>query len=288
MEIAQAVTRILGSAQISLGAVRSSFKRPQKTPRLPSCVLQRNGICLDHRELAAYARVCGFASGQGVPLTYPHILAFPLHMMLMLHADFPFPAIGLVHLANRITQHARLNAGDRLNITVKAGSFVAHEKGQAFTITAIAERDSRLVWQSTSTYLRRGVPNPQGDAYESLSNEPLLHTAFARVDLQACLGRRYAQVSGDANPIHTSRLGAKILGFKRPIAHGMWTKARALAAVLPQAPVSRAHVSVAFKTPAYLPGEISLYSAKDPGGLWFEARDGAGELPHLRGVLGLD
>ena len=44
------------------------------------------------------------------------------------------------------------------------------------------------------------------------------------------LGRRYAAVSGDRNPIHLYALTAKAFGFPRQIAHGMWSKARCLAA----------------------------------------------------------
>ena len=34
-------------------------------------------------DVAAYARVCGFALRDHLPPTYPHMLAFPLHMALM-------------------------------------------------------------------------------------------------------------------------------------------------------------------------------------------------------------
>ena len=43
------------------------------------------------------------------------------------------------------------------------------------------------------------------------------------------LGRQYAAVSGDRNPIHLFDLTAMPLGFRHHIAHGMWSKARCLA-----------------------------------------------------------
>ena len=43
---------------------------------------------------AAYAAVCGFPDKDTVPLTYPHVLGFPLHLELMTDPAFPFPAIG--------------------------------------------------------------------------------------------------------------------------------------------------------------------------------------------------
>src|ERR1700759_4175751 len=45
--------------------------------------------------VAAYARVCGFALRDTLPPTYPHMLAFPLHMAVMSNGSFPFGAVGL-------------------------------------------------------------------------------------------------------------------------------------------------------------------------------------------------
>lgn len=39
--------------------------------------------------------------------------------------------------------------------------------------------------------------------------------------LASDLGRRYARVSGDINPIHLHALSARAFGFRRAIAHGM-------------------------------------------------------------------
>ena len=66
--------------------------------------------------------------------------------------------------------------------------------------------------------------------------------------LPADLGRRYAAVSGDHNPIHLYPLTAKAFGFPRQIAHGMWTKARCVAAMenrLPDAVTGRGGVQEA-------------------------------------------
>src|SRR5699024_7533951 len=50
----------------------------------------------------------------------------------------------------------------------------------------------------------------------------------AQWHLGADTGRRYAEVSGDRNPIHLGSVPAKLFGFQRAIAHGMYTAARAL------------------------------------------------------------
>ena len=65
---------------------------------------------VDRDHLAAYAHVCGFTLRDELPPTYPHVLAFPLHMELL--AQAPFSAVGVVHIANRIIQQRPLLLGE--------------------------------------------------------------------------------------------------------------------------------------------------------------------------------
>ena len=266
------------------GMMRGMLRAKGGGAVLPQRALQRE-VVLEAEAVGVYARQCGFAPEQGVPITAPHILAFPLQMRIMLGADFPYPAVGLVHLHNRIRQQARLNLGDRLTLTARAGRFRAHDKGQAFTLETTAARDGETVWEGVSVYLRLGHPG-RGDPAPVLTGDEadrLIETWTVPADL----GRRYARVSGDANPIHTSALGARLFGFRRAIAHGMWTKARAVAALSPPAPLDAAEAEVAFRAPLFLPGQAGLY-AGPPGDIRdFEVRDATGGRAHLRGRLTL-
>jgi acyl dehydratase len=140
------------------------------------------------------------------------------------------------------------------------------------------------------------VQAPVGPEYASaLTSElPLSHQMdFAA---PADMGRRYGKVSGDINPIHLSALSAKLFGFRRAIAHGLWTNARALVALLPPTPLAQAEMTVEFKTPLYLPARASLWTTGEvrsalpghvfPGNALFEVRNAAGDKPHLRGQIG--
>ena len=71
------------------------------------------------------------------------------------------------------------------------------------------------------------------------------------------IGRRYGGVSGDLNPIHLHPLSARLFGFPRAIAHGMWTKARAVAAMEAKLPEAFA-VDVGFRKPLLLPGKAAF------------------------------
>ncbi len=72
------------------------------------------------------------------------------------------------------------------------------------------------------------------------------------------IGRRYGAVSGDRNPIHLYPLSAKLFGFKRQIAHGMWSKARCLAELQNQLPEDAFTVDVQFKLPMFVPATVKF------------------------------
>ncbi|WP_025858389.1 MaoC/PaaZ C-terminal domain-containing protein [Pseudomonas sp. CHM02] len=256
-------------------------------PVLPRERLVRSAVELVAADIAAYGRACGFRREQGVPLSYPHVLAFPLHLMLLTRPSFPYPASGMVHLANRIRQHQRLREGQALRLEVYGERWVAHPKGQALSIATRAYSAGDLVWESDSLYLRRDVKNPVGEPWDDvlpLQAEGVLRTQ--RWVLSADLGRRFAKVSGDFNPIHTSVIGAKVFGFRRAIAHGMWTLGRALAAQQPPGGLDQAEAHCDFKLPIFLPGQVALWSHPVTGPRReFEVRNCAGDKPHMRGLF---
>jgi hypothetical protein len=257
------------------------------TPTLPTERLVRSAVELSAQGIAAYGRACGFRREQGVPLSYPHVLAFPLHLMLLTRPSFPYPASGMVHLANRIRQHQRLEEGQALRLEVYCERWVAHPKGQALSIATRAYSAGTLVWESDSLYLRRDVKDPAGEPWDDvlpLQEEGLLRTQ--RWVLTADLGRRFAKVSGDFNPIHTSVIGAKLFGFRRAIAHGMWTLGRALAAQQPPGGLAQAEAHCDFKLPIFLPGQVALWNVPPTGARReFEVRNVAGDKPHMRGLF---
>lgn len=279
------VHKLPSALSLNLGALRSSGKRPGVVEALPEVTYVRPRVVVDAKRVEAYAKVCGFSKAHGVPMLFPHLDAFPLAMMLFGSKRFPFPAMGLVHLANSARLLQRINVGDALRIEVRTGEIYKHDKGQVMTLHALALRDGQPVWESTWTLLRLGVRQPKGEPYVSQlpDNAPLSHQAdfFAG----AGIGRSYGRVSGDINPIHLSAITAKFLGFRKAIAHGMWTKARALATLMPREAVEQAEVIVEFKTPLFLPARASLWAARGEDGALFEVRNAKGDKPHLRGQV---
>jgi acyl dehydratase len=250
---------------------------------IPEIELELPSVRADPETVAAYARVCGFTLRDQLPPTYPHVLAFPLHMALMADGRFPFGAVGLVHVENRIEQHRPLGLGEELSLRARPTPLVPHPKGRAFTIVTEARTaGGELAWEGVSTFLRRGKGDPEAPAGSGLALDPAT-PASAEWRLGGDLGRRYAAVSGDRNPIHMHALTARPLGFPAAIAHGMWTKARCLAALESRLPDAFA-VEVRFRKPILLPARVEFASAERDGGeIEFAVRDARKATPHLDG-----
>lgn len=260
---------------------------PGRGGEVPELELTLAGVHPDPEAVAAYARVCGFTLRDQLPPTYPHVLAFPLHMAVMADGRFPFGAVGLVHIENRIVQHRPLGLSEELRLTVRPTPLQPHKRGHTFGLLTEARIGDEKIWESTSTFLRR-KPHPPADGPEirlyggKSAHRPLRGGVVW--GLGGDLGRRYGGVSGDRNPIHMHALTAKPLGFPGAIAHGMWTKARCLAALESRLPDAFA-VDVSFRKPIRLPGGVEFLSEADGDRIDFAVRDAKRHIPHLDGHL---
>jgi acyl dehydratase len=261
---------------LARGALLSPFKRPRPDAAHPRTRLVLPGPRVDTVRLAAYERVCGFPTGKdALPVTYPHVLGFPLAMRLMSGPDFPLPLLGLVHTSIRITRHRATEATGAYELTVYVDALAPHRRGtQAAVVTELRDGGD-VVWESRSTYLarHRTAGQPARDGEEG--HEPL--PAVEEWRLSGDVGRRYGAASGDRNPIHLHPLTARLFGFPRAIAHGMWTVARCLAA---HGTPDAAEVRADFRAPVLLPGTVT-YAAE--GGR-FELRGDGGRV-HLTGEV---
>ena len=264
---------------------------PGRSKEIPELELTLAGVRVDPDEVAAYARVCGFSLRDHLPPTYPHVLAFPLHMALMADGGFPFGAVGLVHIENQIVQQRRIGLGEELELRVSPTKLEPHPKGRTFTLVTEARVNGQKVWEGFSTMLRRGHAKQPADgtkrgdigrksARRPAEGDDLNPSAEWR--LGGDLGRRYAAVSGDRNPIHMHSLAARALGFRAAIAHGMWTKARCLAAIESRLPEAFA-VDVDFRKPIFLPGRVEFMCGAKDGEIGFAVRNAKEKTPHLAG-----
>ncbi|MFD4024799.1 MaoC family dehydratase [Streptomyces sp. NPDC058576] len=276
------------SASLVRGALSSPFKRAGRPDAaLPPGRLTRPAAPVAPGPLAAYGRICGFTEAGPLPLTYPHVLAFPLTLRLMTGRAFPLPVLGLVHTWIEITPHRAVQPTEPLELTAQAWGLTPHRRGTEVTMATEARVAGELVWESRSGYLSRHrhaapavdrataspAPAPAAPAAEELP-------ARAEWRLPGDLGRRYGAVSGDRNPIHLHPLAARLFGFPRAIAHGMWTAARCLAEAGNVADIRS--VRAEFKAPVLLPATVTY--AADTAGSAFALRGPEGRV-HLVGAV---
>ncbi|MFJ4143508.1 MaoC/PaaZ C-terminal domain-containing protein [Pseudomonas sp. NPDC089734] len=236
--------------------IQAALKRKVTGTQLPDLGL-RNWMSLDAEKLAAYRSVCGFKDDSLLPLTYPHVLAFPLQMQLMTSREFPFPLLGLIHIANRIRIHRPLGGVSQLYVSVQADNLQAHAKGATFDLITQVEDGLGLLWDEESTMLCKDV-KLDGGISGDFEPASLAMSELARWQAPSYIGRQYAKVSGDYNPIHLSAPSAKLFGFPRAIAHGMWLKAHSLAILGDHLPTSNVEIHVQFQKPVRLPDNVVL------------------------------
>ncbi|OLF55719.1 MaoC family dehydratase [Pseudomonas chlororaphis] len=241
----------------------------------------RSQVRVQTERLAAYRQVCGFIENGLLPPTYPHVLAFALQMQLLTGKDFPFPLLGLVHLANRIRVLRPMGGVGELSIGVRVDNLQPHAKGAVFDLLTSVDDALGPLWEAQSRMLCRGVKLSGETPAEDLPNEASL-SELTRWQAPADIGRRYARVSGDYNPIHLSAMSARLFGFPQAIAHGLWNKARALAALNEHLPAANVEIAVDFKKPLRLPSEVRLLTsaAGSSGDLRLV---GTGDLEHMSG-----
>ena len=255
---------------------------------MPALERSLSGVRVDPAELAAYARVCGFTLRDALPATYLHMPAFPLHMQLMTDGRFPFPAVGLVHLSNRIAVKRPVRVSETFDLVVRTTPIAPHPKGRTFAIVSEARVDGELVWEETSTMLRRGGGARNEEERSVVAERPKNDappSGGALWKLPGDLGRSYGAVSGDRNPIHIHPYTAKLFGFPRAIAHGMWTKARCLAALEARLPDAYT-VDVSFRKPILLPGRVTFAAEQDGDAIAFAVRSAKRPTTiHLEGTV---
>jgi hypothetical protein len=259
----------------------SSIRRNRRDAvEIPKLAVRCQNQSADLDRLVAYNRVLGFGLKATLPVTYPHILAFSLHLALLTDRRFPVPALGLVHINDSITQHRPLQTSERLDLDVRAANLRPHRRGQQFDVLTTATVAGSVVWEESTTLLRRGGGRPP----DSVSRPEPFPVGPVQWRLPADLGRRYAAVSGDCNPIHLYGITARAFGFSRPIAHGMWSLARCLAQLDGRLSPSYT-VEAAFGKPILLPARVGFAVAEEGSGLRFAVCDASRGTPHLSGTI---
>ncbi|MGK0306062.1 MAG: acyl dehydratase [Gammaproteobacteria bacterium] len=262
------ITKLTSIPDIRIQLIKAAFKKTSYNAlgfskiTLPSKILYFDGLTIDADVSKSFHQLVDWdPMSEFVHPCYLHSLAFPLHVKLLLLPEFVLPLLGLVHVSNQIKQLRPIKKTERLIVSTCFGELELHPKGWLFSIKVEFHSGFELVWQSTSTNLFRAEHDCVFSPIVGSSLPSLTQALNTTWDLSSSLGRQYAKVSGDFNPIHLNKWLAKLFGFKQHIIHGMLTKSYCISAlqkVTPSLFLDAFEVNTTFKQPVYLPSEVTL------------------------------
>ncbi len=253
----------------TLGLFRHAHRGLADPAQLPYIERELPVGRLDPQWLQAYHGCIGLRCGDAdmLPPLALQIAAAPLHMAILADARFPFPAMGLVHMSQGVTQTQPIPAGARLGLRAFTSDARREKRGMSFGLVTEARLDGQVVWRGETRALAldrsgqsaasggRGKPTVSPAKALVLRSETVLQVP------ESC-GRSYAAIAGDLNPIHQRAWMARLFGFRRAIVHGTWTLARALVeADLSCLPAYTLEAD--FRRPVELPSEILIRAFTD-------------------------
>lgn len=222
------------------------------------------------------------------PLTYFYLIAQRAHLAAMLDKRFPWPILGMVHVANKMEWIGQITAGApfTVNVEIQIPSRAGTRKRVRPLYIVEFLQNGHGVLRCESTYqVGTGSKSP---ASRRLRQEALNLQQWQQLDiwqLDAASGRRYARLSGDYNPIHLHPWLSRWFGFNQPIIHGMYSVARAQADIEKHFGKTVSSMDVVFKRPLILPNQAVSHIQVETGRL--TVSDGQGEKGFLDGVFHL-
>ncbi len=244
---------------------------------------------INRSHLERYRQVCAERASAEVPIAYAHTLATPLHLAMLASEAFPLNLLGVVHVRNRIVQKRPLRADDTGEIRAYIEPDRMTSRGQELRMQTDVRIGGEGIWSETSTLLSRSSEQrpvrAAGPSTSDFEMPPREHARTDRFAVPAATGRQYARVSGDFNPIHMADFLARMFGFRRAIAHGMWSLARCAAAIGPAAFARPCALDAAFKLPIAFPANVILESWSVNGSFGLVLRDARGARAHLLGKI---
>jgi acyl dehydratase len=280
-----------GMASIFTKGVFLSLFRPgagsiRRTPE--KACFRLNDVRIESGRVEQYAQVCGFPpNAETVPVTFCQTLFTSLMGHYFTSGFFPASPMGLIHVRQMCERIHPLRAGKSVDLSLSMDAAETVEKGLEITFGQTVSIQGEPFWKGSSTFLLKRKGSGGGKKTKQGEEEKEEFSPLVSFAVPVGTGRRYASVSGDYNPHHVSGIAAKLMGFKTPIAHGMWTMARCAAEIetLFDSQKQGMRIAASFKKPVFMPSRVSLSFRRDDG-ISFVLENEQTGIPHIRGHAG--
>ena len=213
------------------------------------------GVEIDEGELRRFKMFFKFRSE--LPVTFLYTLAQRAQSYLMLKKEFTIQIPGMIHVSNEIEQYDGIASNKPFDIDVRCE--VPKKEGSLHPKFEVEYyQDGELVAKCLSNYLakRRSLPK---FGQKKKRREPPHQIEAKKTDLwtiHKSVGKLYGEIAGDKNPIHTSRIFARLAGFKRPIVQGWYLVCRATYQIEKEQGVTTNSVTVNFHKPIFVDSNV--------------------------------
>ncbi len=187
-------------------------------------------VTADHIE--GYARATNdenerYLGGEDVvaPPVFPVVPAFNSFMTAAMDPELGADLLRLVHAAEEHVFYKPIKAGDVLTVAAALESVEQKETGETFTVKGTeTNQDGEVVAEVRGTMFIRGSGSGTRSATPPAeATRDVVYEETTKVDEDQTF--RYAEASGDHNPIHVDENTAKMAGLPGIILHGMCTMA---------------------------------------------------------------
>jgi acyl dehydratase len=265
--------------------------------------------------LQSYARACnennlryfdaGVPAGIVAPPMFAVVVTWLSVITAMTDAELHADLLRLLHVAQDIEFLAPIRAGDSISATARIAALESHQNGETMAVELEARNDrgeavTRVIFTVFIRGRRARAASDEEYAHEAKLREANHHagggsaplvTVTQTIDADQTL--RYAEASGDLNPIHVDANIARMAGLPGTIVHGLCTMAFTARVIVDELcggyPARLKHLAVRFSRPVRPGATITtrVWPADDRNGrrvFTFETCDSDG-LAVIRGGL---
>ncbi|HTY22849.1 MAG TPA: hypothetical protein VMC85_06950 [Desulfomonilaceae bacterium] len=253
---------------------------------LPAMQCEWRGFKIDRRHLKRFTDICRLAPSDTMPLVFPLVFAFPLHVAMVCQAQFPLSYVRMMQIWNHVIQHRPVNVQETIDVScVVVGQRVA-AKGLEMDVYTVLEAGGDAVWESIHTYYFPGSFG-EPDQPSQLSDLPLLpDNSVEKIwKMPHGSGFRFGLMAGDYNPIHYVAPYARLMGFRRDFAHAQRTLALCLQHLPAFAEDQPVRLDVSIKGPVYYGSKVTMKVASDTRSHRFDLFCEDDPRPCIRGSL---
>jgi hypothetical protein len=222
-----------------------------------------------------------------MPLVYPLVFVFPLHMSIVGHRKFPLLYVRMMQVRNHVIQHRPVDLRETMDISAVIVGHRIVAKGLEMDVHTHLESYGDAVWESIHTYFFPGSFGPT-DQPSPLATLPALPDNSVEKTWKMpngggfCLGL----MAGDYNGIHYCAPYARRMGFRQDFAHAQLSVALCVQHLPLLGKDEPVRLDVAIKGPVYYGSTVTMEYAHNGEGNRFDLYCTDNPRPCISGFLG--